>query len=516
MGPGFPIEPTDAEGFCQRGVALASEGWYDEAIADLTEALRLDSSSVRARVHRGIAYSSLADSERAITDFTEAIRLDPQSSWANLWRGATYLQQNRIEDALADYDEAVRLDPEYVNAYVNRGVAHHRNEDYDAAIEDYNAALRLNPDSGRAHLYRGQAYSRIREYEQASADFTEAIRLDATCSEAYLYRGRIRRYEDDLDGALADFAEAIRLAPDNAEAYRDRGELWLKFGEHEKAIADFSEAIRLDPGSASAYEGRAEAWSELDQDGRAEADLESADQLDSEREDMLGRKNRIHPLLKAHFNPIALDDLTITERRFPNRVRADLQRAIDGLLNQMTVHHFCGVRKQYAHEGVNFTELVVHDWNDPPLSVPPQYEEIDIGEDEPVRCLKSGLWLLEHEGSRFAVFLEPGERYGCAPGIRFQVGTTNDEQGTGVAQKFFRHLEQAVQEARCYRGKILSLEWEEQYTGHSSGIRVHKLRHVERDQVILPRRTLELLERNVIQFVQQRARLPGARAPQIV
>ncbi len=48
---------------------------------------------------------------------------------------------------------------------------------------------------------------------------------------------------------------------------------------------------------------------------------------------------------------------------------------------------------------------------------------------------------------------------------------------------------------------------EHSYTGESAGITVHQLRLVERDQVILPEATLTLLERNVINFVRNRAQL---------
>jgi hypothetical protein len=47
------------------------------------------------------------------------------------------------------------------------------------------------------------------------------------------------------------------------------------------------------------------------------------------------------------------------------------------------------------------------------------------------------------------------------------------------------------------------------YTGMGTGIKVHRLRPVRRDEVILPRTTLALLERNVIRFVRQRPRLAG-------
>ena len=78
----------------------------------------------------------------------------------------------------------------------------------------------------------------------------------------------------------------------------------------------------------------------------------------------------------------------------------------------------------------------------------------------------------------------------------------------GGGEDFFQHLEGSILKAESYRGKILSLEQQEHsYSGQSSGITVHKLRTVEREQVILPESTLTLLDRNVIQFVRQRQRL---------
>jgi hypothetical protein len=233
--------------------------------------------------------------------------------------------------------------------------------------------------------------------------------------------------------------------------------------------------------------------------------------LSAERIDhgpMPEQTTQIFPLLLRHFAPLPLEGLTITERSFPSRVRADLQRAIDSMVGTTAVRHFSGVRKRYAHEGTNFTELVVLDENDPAVAVPPQYEEIDIGEERPVRCLKCGLWLLEQEGRRFAVFLEPRPMYHCGDtGIRFQVATADDEAGHRLTETFFAHLEQSVREARSYRGKILSLEVGDRYTGAATGIKVHKLRSVDREQVILPRKTLDLLDRNVIGFVRNRPRL---------
>jgi hypothetical protein len=220
----------------------------------------------------------------------------------------------------------------------------------------------------------------------------------------------------------------------------------------------------------------------------------------------------IHALLEGHFAPASLQSVVISERTFPQRVRADLQRAVDQLLegSAITVSHFSGVRKRHLspYEGLSFSELLVPDPHDLVVATPPQFEEIDIGEEKPVRTLKSGFWLLSTNGTKIAVLadhhISPFRRREVT---RFQVATINDAQGLSAVQDFFKHLEGAVQRAVSYRGKILSLEATDSYSGASAGIKVHQLRRVERDQVILPAKTVELLDRNVIQFVRMRSRL---------
>jgi hypothetical protein len=219
-------------------------------------------------------------------------------------------------------------------------------------------------------------------------------------------------------------------------------------------------------------------------------------------------RKAVSRLIQAHFHPTPAENISISERRFPFRVRADLQRAIDRLFGAtIVVRQFCGVRKEYSQEG-NLADYVISSQHNPAVAVPPQYEDVDVGDDEPVKCLKNGLWFLEQEGRRFVVLLGACGHYGQATGMQFQIATVNDAEGMRIAQQFFKHLEDSVLKAESYRGKILSLEQSEHsYSGESSGIKVHKLRSVGREQVILPRKTLDLFDRNVIQFARQRPAL---------
>ena len=238
------------------------------------------------------------------------------------------------------------------------------------------------------------------------------------------------------------------------------------------------------------------------------------------------KQTRVYDMLRRHFAPLSFGDLTVSERKFPFRVRADLQRAVGRLFggskwlgtrdcagdtagdSASVVLGFYGVYQEYAYEGVDFPSILTDQPHRPVLPVPPQYEEVHVGDDEPVRCLKNGLWLLQAAGTRHAVLLSPAATHGRTTGVTFQIAVPAGEAGVAIAQSLFKHLEDAVAKAQSYRGKILSLEQEEHsYSGQSAGIRVHKLRAVERDQVILPRKTLDLLDRNVIGFVRNRPKL---------
>lgn len=221
------------------------------------------------------------------------------------------------------------------------------------------------------------------------------------------------------------------------------------------------------------------------------------------------RNESVVGLVCGHFLPETPRNVSVAERKFPFRVRADLQRAMDHLFGSGTaVRYFSGLRKQYDHEGLTLSDCFVEAEHHPTVAVPPEYEEIDVGEDQPVRCLKNGLWLLQTHETKYVVLLSLVSRYGRITGVQFRIGTPNTPQGAEITAEFFRRLEESVRNATSYRGKILSLEQDEHsFTGESTGILVHRLRTVERDQVILAPHTLELLERNVISFVQQRPQL---------
>ncbi|MFE1747661.1 tetratricopeptide repeat protein [Coleofasciculus sp. H7-2] len=62
-----------AEDFFKRGVYKVLSGDYSEAIADLTQAIRLNPDNAQAYTNQGLARAAAGDTQGAIADFSQAI-----------------------------------------------------------------------------------------------------------------------------------------------------------------------------------------------------------------------------------------------------------------------------------------------------------------------------------------------------------------------------------------------------------------------------------------------------------
>jgi tetratricopeptide (TPR) repeat protein len=124
---------------------------------------------MRRIIDRAAAHFNARAYGAAIADYTEAIRLNPKFAAAYGDRGAAYAAKGDLDKAIADATEAIRLDPRFAVAYQNRGAAYAVKGDLDKAIADATEAIRLNPKLAQAYRNRAAAYE-----QKAKQDFERA------------------------------------------------------------------------------------------------------------------------------------------------------------------------------------------------------------------------------------------------------------------------------------------------------------------------------------------------------
>ena len=223
---------------------------------------------------------------------------------------------------------------------------------------------------------------------------------------------------------------------------------------------------------------------------------------------MANTKNpKVCTLLSEHFGNIPVHELVTATREFPITTRLDLQAALEtGLTGEFQPEKFVGIHVQYGHETITMAHLTV-DNDHCALVAPLQYDEMDNGAAQPLRCLKNGLWTCRSKGLPFTVMLSRVNQFGREGGVHLEIAVPPGEAGLLLSQRLLMEIEKKIGQAGSYRGKVLSLEASDNYRGGAKGIKVHKLRSVRREDVILPEKTLALLERNVTQFIAQREKL---------
>jgi hypothetical protein len=76
-------------------------------------------------------------------------------------------------------------------------------------------------------------------------------------------------------------------------------------------------------------------------------------------------------------------------------------------------------------------------------------------------------------------------------GTHIEIAVPPGEAGSKLSRRILDQIEDLVRQTKSYRGKVISLEAADRYSDHSGVIRVHKLRKVQREDVVLRERTLQ-------------------------
>lgn len=191
------LKPTAAEGYYLRGtchllgpmpsVWARDDAWksappdpsHARAIADLSEAIRLDPRLAKAYFARAAEYAQVRhDCAHAVADFDAAIRLSPPGGivayyyWSRGYVLALFKSDHAR--AIADYTQALKVDANMPMAYATRACAYHKLGKLKEAVDDYSAAIALNPRYGFALRQRAEVYMQMGERKKAEDDLARA------------------------------------------------------------------------------------------------------------------------------------------------------------------------------------------------------------------------------------------------------------------------------------------------------------------------------------------------------
>jgi tetratricopeptide (TPR) repeat protein len=153
-----------------KGVQLAQQGAFEEAIAAFTKAIEANPKDVRFYKDRGGVYLTTRRFQDAVNDFTKVVELAPKDYAGYSLRGAAQSELLQLDPALADLNKALELKANDPQTLERRGLVYYRQKNYQAAIDDYNNALTQNPTSALGLSRRADAFVALSQFDKAQAD----------------------------------------------------------------------------------------------------------------------------------------------------------------------------------------------------------------------------------------------------------------------------------------------------------------------------------------------------------
>jgi len=273
-------EPTNAALFFERGQMFYEKELYDEAIADLTSAIKID--SLQADFHHALsnAYMDYFKSRKALTVMENAALLfperiptllklsetqmilknfeemnltlrrviskDPQNADAYFMMGMMFREQNDLDKAKNAFQAAIELDPELIDGWIILGNIY-ESEDDPLALQYYTSAGEIDTSNVRA-LHAIAYYKQNNEQiDEALGVYRRINLIDRNYPDAYLNAGILYMEKQNYEAAKEQFNLLIAINPKFYIGYYYRGIVHELMGDTQNALADYQTCVNFNP-----------------------------------------------------------------------------------------------------------------------------------------------------------------------------------------------------------------------------------------------------------------------------
>ena len=284
--------PEDPQLYLQRAQLFYDNQAYDQAILDIANVMKLDSTNLRAHhlladVYLDHNQSALAlkTMQRAAALYPDSIRtklklsefqlilkqydgamhtledimqIRPGDPEALFMLGMVYKDQGKTEQAIGAFQSAVERNPDMVEAWVILGDLMDRTHN-PMAIQYFDNAIRVDPNNVEALHAKAYYLQNNDRVEEALAIYKQIHLINPQYPEAYLNTAILQLYRDSLDAAMKELTILKGIDPTNAAAWFYIGKVHQFRGEKEQAQASFEQALKLDEN----YEQAIDALQEL-------------------------------------------------------------------------------------------------------------------------------------------------------------------------------------------------------------------------------------------------------------
>jgi tetratricopeptide (TPR) repeat protein len=213
--------PHKARPYLNLGAVLGEAGRMEEAIAALTEAIRIEPADPKSHANLGAALASVGRLDAAVVALSRAARLEPDNPDVLNNYGIVLKDVGRLEEAIAALSEAVRIEPGHARAWYNLGRAWLVAGVQTEAVAALEQAIQIKPDYDNAFIELAGALNRQGRWNDAFGLLTSNLPRLADRPDARFTLGAAAHCLGDLTTSSRELAILRRLDPRYARQLAD-------------------------------------------------------------------------------------------------------------------------------------------------------------------------------------------------------------------------------------------------------------------------------------------------------
>lgn len=183
------------------------------ALATLDDAHRMAPVSVTVLTNRACVLSDMGRTDEAYADYTRVLELDSMVVEPRFYHGMLALYKGDTATAAADMARLKEIAPDETMTYIGLGALYYTTGRHDEAIRAYSKLLAREKEASYYAL-RAEMYLLTDRLAECSDDIARGLELDPDDAGLYLLRARLNMARYRKEDAKADGRRAIEHGAD--------------------------------------------------------------------------------------------------------------------------------------------------------------------------------------------------------------------------------------------------------------------------------------------------------------
>lgn len=270
--------PDDPTVYFTRAKYLHDQEFYDEAIKDMAQAMKRDSTNIDYYHLLSDIYMDYYQSDKALNVMYKAsllepdriptllklsetqfilkryepsvktlnnvLKNDPQNAEAYFMLGMNFKEGGDIPRAINSFQTAIDFDPELIDGWLELGFILESQKDL-RALDYYNGAVNVAPDNISALHSKAYFLQNHQKEDEAIEIYNRINQIDKDYKDAYLNKGILFLEKENLDRAFEEFNILCNIQPTYHLGFYYRGIVNEMNKNIAAARADYQNSVNL-------------------------------------------------------------------------------------------------------------------------------------------------------------------------------------------------------------------------------------------------------------------------------